>query len=52
MLGEEFDEDPDLPWAREILADRSVSDADIRIYLLHDAATACLQGTTPASTTD
>ena len=38
ILGPAFDQDPDLPWAAEILADRRVTDPEMRIGLLFGAA--------------
>lgn len=38
MLGSRFDEDPQLPWAEEILQDKSLSDPEPRIGQLHDRA--------------
>ncbi len=38
ILGPAFDQDPDLPWAAEILADRRVTDPEMRMGLLFGAA--------------
>jgi hypothetical protein len=33
-FGKDFDQDPDLPWVREILEDPDFSDSDVRINFL------------------
>jgi hypothetical protein len=38
VLGRNFDTDPALPWAADILSDRSITDASMRIEMLHEAA--------------
>jgi hypothetical protein len=38
VLGPSFDEDPNLPWAAEILRDARVTDPEMRIELLFAAA--------------
>ena len=38
ILGPEFDRDPNLPWASEILADKRLTDPEMRIDLLYGAA--------------
>jgi hypothetical protein len=43
VLGQHFDQDPELPWARAILEPRP-ADPDIAIYELHQAAVAHLLG--------
>jgi len=38
VLGPDFDQDPSLPWAAEILGDDRVTDPEMRMDLLYEAA--------------
>lgn len=42
MLGSYFDQDPQLPWAAQILADENIVDPSVRVDRLHDRAMAFL----------
>ena len=42
MLGGYFDQDPQLPWAAQMLADENIVDPSTRVDLLHDRAMAFL----------
>lgn len=43
VLGGRFDEDPNLPWARAILADAALSDPIHKVHRLYEAAERYLQ---------